>query len=87
MVDNPDDSSSRIIADLADTGERFDRDLLEQYIDELLSWNDMLGLVSRKASGDVITSLIRRSVLLWDAVLDLATPRRAADRLRHFFRV
>jgi 16S rRNA (guanine527-N7)-methyltransferase len=79
MSSTPDDDAARVVAALADLSPRLSLDSLTIYIQELLAWNQQIGLVSKQNTPSVIEHLVRQSLALWDFVSTVARPERVAD--------
>ncbi|MDH3214763.1 MAG: class I SAM-dependent methyltransferase [Candidatus Krumholzibacteria bacterium] len=68
MYRNLEHDVGRITASLADLRSRFDPDFLNIFVEELLTWNPQLGLVSKRSTAAVVSRLVRQSVDLWEFV-------------------
>jgi 16S rRNA G527 N7-methylase RsmG len=58
----------RVMKDLGGVQTRLGPDILSSYLEELFSWNQRLGLVSKKDSEKTVARLIQLSISLWDFV-------------------
>jgi 16S rRNA (guanine527-N7)-methyltransferase len=59
----------RILTAVSHLRPRLDAAKLEGFLDELLEWNPSLGLVSRRDSVAVVTNLIRKSLEMWEFIV------------------
>lgn len=86
MTTPPADDVSRVLAALAGTPDRvidrFDARVLHLYVEELLTWNRDIPLVSRRDPPAVAARLIERSVRLWDFVCGAAAREPSAPLRR-----
>lgn len=74
------DDLRRILDAIPDLIPRFQEELLTTYLEEICKWNPHLGLVSKRDTPKVLADLIRRSVNLWEFLVE-ATGRSLVGRL------
>lgn len=72
MAENGNARVTKILEQLPGIPERFKTSQISLFISELLKWNQRLGLVSKRNTGQVVVDLIRRSMALWDFVEERA---------------
>lgn len=74
MPASPSDDVQRILGSVSDLKLPISRDTLEGFLDELLTWNPSLGLVSRRGTAEVVASLLRNSFEMWEFVIHHGFP-------------
>ncbi len=85
MPVNHRDDIAQIIDEIPDLYPRFDPRLFQVFLEELLTWNPQLGLISKRATPAVAARLIRLSVELWEFAAEYGAynrrtgPWRVAD--------
>jgi 16S rRNA (guanine527-N7)-methyltransferase len=71
MARSPSDDVQRVVSALpAQRGFELNRDQLAGYVEELLTWNPSLGLVSRRDTPAVVAHLILKSLEMWEFVVN-----------------
>ena len=82
----PADDVSKVLGTLAGASgrlcDRFDERQLRRFVEELLTWNREIPLVSRRDTPAAVARLIERSVHLWDFVRDAVARDAEAPRWR-----
>ncbi len=74
MPPSQSDDVQRILGSVSDMKLPIRRDALEGFLDELLTWNPSLGLVSRRETAEVVASLLRKSFEMWELVIHHGFP-------------
>lgn len=72
MAEDKGRSSGWVIRELAEISGRFESSKLSLYIDEILTWNNRLNLVSKVKTPDVLVRLVRQCVSMWDFMIKQA---------------
>jgi 16S rRNA (guanine527-N7)-methyltransferase len=78
---HPSSEINDVIGRLPDLVPRVDLDSLKIFLEELLSWNPRLGLISKQDSCHVAARLLRRSAALWDFVAEKAGLEQGTARV------
>jgi len=76
------DNLSTLLSRMPDIAERFEVGKLSLFISELLRWNDRIGLVSKRNTGEVISQMIKRSVGIWDFLVNEESSLKDKESLR-----
>jgi 16S rRNA (guanine527-N7)-methyltransferase len=72
MAEDKGRSSDWAIKELAEISGRFESKKLSLYIDEILTWNSRLNLISKVNTPDVLVRLVKQCVSMWDFMIKQA---------------
>lgn len=80
MRENKPVDLSAVVSRLTRQFARLEAQTLKRYLDEILAWNDQVGVVSKRSTPDVLERLVRDSAQLYEFAIGYGKRNAALDR-------